>query len=203
MDFLKPKSTKPPIALRPDHITPTPTTIRVKQESTGLSRARFTVTSTPTPHSPHPTKLFDIDGGSPSPSFSQIRHFRDASGLPLFEVERKWSSMNWVLYLPGGSGSGSGRLSEPIATVRPRHAGLKDKLEVRLKNAAAGGEDTTLEVRGESIWKTKTNVLHQGEVVMAMRLESLTAVHIPGMHLAWEVEVARGVDLALIYRLRF
>ncbi|KAI9371430.1 tubby C-terminal-like domain-containing protein [Aspergillus egyptiacus] len=136
------------------------------------------------------------------------RHFRDASGLPLFEISRQNAGVTWYLHLPGESSSSSSSSSsrgkektrsEPIATVVPKYSALKDKFDVHFRNIAAdgNGEETVLEVRGQNIWKSRTNVYHHGRVVMTVRLTDMVAAYIPGKRPRWEVVVAEGMDLSL------
>ena len=90
---------KQPIAIRPEHVASSTTTIQVKQHSASWSSGNFTISSTPTAEEPLLNKLFGVDGDFAS--WSQRRHFRDASGLPLFEISRKRTGVTWYLHLPG------------------------------------------------------------------------------------------------------
>ncbi|KAJ5952482.1 uncharacterized protein N7479_010895 [Penicillium vulpinum] len=186
--------TKQPIAIRPEHVASSTTKIKVKQHSASWSSGNFTVSSTPTAEEPLLKKLFTVEGEIAS--WSQRRHFRDASGLPLFEISRKKAGVTWYLHLPGESSS-KGENSEPIATIVPKWSALKDKFDVHLRNAAANGEETILEVRGQNVWKSKTNVYHRGKLVMIVKLTDVAAVYLPGKRPSWEVVVAEGMDLSL------
>ncbi|KAL4809087.1 tubby C-terminal-like domain-containing protein [Aspergillus unguis] len=210
-------SPKHPIALRPEHIARSTTTIRIKQHSTTLSSGNFTITRVPDSSNPiqAPETLFTVD--SDYPSFSQRRHFRDASGLPLFEISRRKMGVTWYLHLPGdgqkgsvsaGSIGGQGRVSgsrpaaEPIATVVPKFHALKDKFDVYFRNAAddqglGRQEDVVLEVRGQNVWKSRTNVYYHGKVVMVVKLTDLVATYLPFKRPTWEAVVAEGVDVSL------
>lgn len=190
---------KQPIAIRPEHVASSTTTIQVKQHSASWSSGNFTISSTPTAKEPLLNKLFGVDGDFAS--WSQRHHFRDASGLPLFEISRKRTGVTWYLHLPGESSSSSSSkesASEPIATVVPKWSALKDKFDVHLQNAAANGEETILAVRGQNVWKSKTNVYHHGNLVMTVKLTDMAAVYLPGKRPAWEVVVAEGMDLSLV-----
>ena len=191
---------KQPIAIRPEHVASSTTTIQVKQHNASWSSGNFTISTTPTTEEPLLNKLFDVDGDFAS--WSQRRHFRDASGLPLFEISRKKTGVTWYLHLPGESNSNSssskGNASKPIATVVPKWSALKDKFDVHLQNAAANGEETILAVRGQNVWKSKTNVYHHGNLVMTVKLTDMAAVYLPGKRPAWEVVVAEGMDLSLV-----
>ncbi|KAJ5943203.1 hypothetical protein N7516_003371 [Penicillium verrucosum] len=186
--------TKQPIAVLPEHVASSTTTIQVKQHSVSWSSGNFTISSTPTAEEPLLKKLFSVDGEIAS--WSQRRHFRDASGLPLFDISRKKAGVTWYLHLPGESSS-KGTASEPIATVVPKWSALKDKFDVHLRNAAANGEETILEVRGQNVWKSKTNVYHRGNLVAIVKLTDIAAVYLPVKRPSWEVVVAEGMDLSL------
>ncbi|KAJ6113363.1 hypothetical protein N7523_006680 [Penicillium sp. IBT 18751x] len=168
---------KQPIAVRPEHIASSTTTIQVKQHSASWSSGNFTISSTPTVEEPLSKKLFGVDGDFAS--WSQRRHFRDASGLPLFEMFRKKTGVTWYLHIPGGSSSPE-NASEPIATVVPKLSVLKDKFDVHLQNAAANGEETILVVRGQNVFKSRRNVYHHGKLVMTVKLTDVAAVYLPG-----------------------
>lgn len=94
-------------------------------------------------------------------------------------MSRKKTRVTWYLHLPGESSSPE-NASEPIATVVPKLSVLKDKFDVHLQNAAANGEETILVVRGQNVWKSKTNVYHHGKLVMAVKLTDVAAVYLPG-----------------------
>ncbi|KAE8364899.1 tubby C-terminal-like domain-containing protein [Aspergillus caelatus] len=183
---------KQPIALRTEYITSHPTTIRVKQHSNSWSGGDFTITKCPTDESPLAEKLFTVDGDFKS--ISQRRYFQDASGLPLFEIAHKRLGVTWFVHLPGGRENTS---SPPIATIVPQWHALKDKFDVHLNNAAADGEETILEVRGQDVFKSKTHVYHKGALVTTIKLKDMVSVYIPGKRPAWELEVAEGMDMSL------
>ncbi|KAB8211125.1 tubby C-terminal-like domain-containing protein [Aspergillus parasiticus] len=183
---------KQPIALRTEYITSRPTTIRVKQHSNSWSGGDFTITKCPTDDPPLAEKLFIVDGDFKS--MSQRRRFQDASGLPLFEISHKRLGVTWFVHLPGDRESNS---SSPIATIVPQWHALKDKFDVHLHNAAADGEETVLEVRGQDIFKSKTHVYYKGALITAIKLKDLVSVYIPGKGPTWELEVAEWVDLSL------
>ncbi|KAE8306250.1 tubby C-terminal-like domain-containing protein [Aspergillus transmontanensis] len=184
-----PITLKKPIAIRPEHIASCPTTIKVKQHSKSWSGGDFTI-STCKGEAGSVTKLFSVDGDFGS--LSQRRHFRDSSGLPLFELHRKKSGVTWFVHLPGDKSD-----AEPIATIATKWSVFKDKFDVHIKNAAAGGEDTVIEVRGQDIWKVKTHVYNNGALVMIAKLTDVLSVYVPGKRPEWELTVAEGLDLSL------
>ncbi|KAL5001090.1 tubby C-terminal-like domain-containing protein [Aspergillus recurvatus] len=200
MDSLTP--CKQPIAIRPEHIAPSTTTIRVNQHSASLSRGKFTISSIPRTPAEEPTTLFAVDGNIAS--WTQRRQFRDASGLPLFEIARKKLGVTWYLHLPEGtrnSHGSSGSADEPIATFVPQYSVFKDKFDVHFRNAAPGArdEEVVLAVRGQNIWKTRSHVYLRGKLVMVAKLTGTgkVAVYVPGIRPSWEVTVAEGMDLSL------
>lgn len=133
---------KQPIAIRPEHIAPGITTLRFQSTSWiggEYAVSTFASDSQGSAMDAELTKLFVIDGNPAS--WSQHRYFRDASGLPLFELRRKPTGVTWFVEMPGGS-------SPPLATLAPRWGGLKDRCDVFVANAAAQGEEAMLEVRG-------------------------------------------------------
>ncbi|GFF46851.1 hypothetical protein IFM51744_06425 [Aspergillus udagawae] len=181
---------KLPLAYNTKYIAQDTTALRVKQHSESLSGGDFTISTYPADDSPLGTKLFSVKGDFGS--LSNKRHFSDASGLPLFTLQRKKAGVTWFVVLPGDE-----RGSEPIATIATKWSAFKDKFDVYFKNAAADGEETVLEVRGQNVWKTKTHVYYKGNLVMIAKLADVVSVYVPGKRPAWKVEVAEGMDLSL------
>lgn len=187
---------KQPIALRQEHIATKTTTLRLK--STSRVGGDYAVSAVPTDSNgssgpPEYDLLFKIDGHITS--WSQRRFFRDASGLPLFELRRKPAGVTWFVDIPGGNSN------QPLATLAPRWNMLKDKCDVYIANAAAGGEEAMLAVRGQDIWKRWTYVYaddNNDAMVMRVKLADMKAVYLPGKLISWEMEVAEGMDLSLV-----
>ncbi|KAJ9225013.1 hypothetical protein DTO027B5_2415 [Paecilomyces variotii] len=180
---------KHPIALRNEHVASKETVIRVKQHSKSWSGGDFTISEWPAEESSEGTRLFSVVGSVKS--LSQRCHVRDASGLPLFEIYRKRTGVTWFVELPGDN-----RSPEPIATFAPRWSSLKDKYDVYVKNAS-GGDEVVLEVRGQDIWKLKTHVYYNGNMVMVARRTDYLVPYIPGKRPEWKVKVAEGFDISL------
>ncbi|KAF5860689.1 hypothetical protein ETB97_001257 [Aspergillus alliaceus] len=179
---------KQPIAIRPDHIATSPTTLQVKHHTYSISQGDFTVSYSPDRTNTHATKLFSVNGHALS--WRQRRDFCDASGLPLFELHRKGAGGTWFVQLPGSISS-----SDPIITLAPRWSWTKDKVDVYFRNAM-GGEEVVLEVRGQDTWKRRTNVYRDGVLVMTIRVVDLLRVSSTRKP-EREVEIAEGMDLAL------
>lgn len=183
---------KQSIAIRPELIAQSTTTIRVRQHTAKLSRGNFTISTMQADEEPVSNTILSVE--SDFGSWSQRRLFRDALGLPLFEMSRKRAGVTWYIRLPG---------EEPIATIVPKVNFLKDKFDVHFRNAAANGEDTMLEVRGLNVWKTTTNVYHDGKLVMIVKLTDIAAVYLPIKRPSWEVVMTAGIDLSLVRRPSF
>ncbi|PLB48742.1 hypothetical protein P170DRAFT_436481 [Aspergillus steynii IBT 23096] len=164
----------------------------VKQHTKTWTGGDFTISTRSEEDSSVLETLFTVDGEVAS--FSQRRHVRDASGLPIFEIRRKRAGVTWFVHLPGDSDSED---AKPLATIAPRLHPLKDKFDVHFKNASANGEDTVLEVRGQDIWKYRTNVYHNGTLVMVAKLTDMVSVYLPIKRPKWDLEVAEGFDLSL------
>ena len=187
---------KQPITIRPEHVASCTTTLRLKSKSRiGGDYIVSTVVSDGSGSSatPDSIELFIVDGNVTS--WSQRRHFRDASGLPLFDLHRKSSGVTWFVQMPGGN--------SPLATLAPRWSALKDKCDVYVANASANGEETVLEVRGQDVWKKWTHVYANGALVMRAKMANMASVYIPGKRLEWEFEVSEGLDISLVSFLLF
>ena len=186
---------KQPLAIRPDYIATHSTSIRVNQHRTSISGGDYTISKLPNnneaTNNQEPEDLFTVTGHVKS--LSQRRHFRDASGLPLFELSRKKTGVTWFVSLPSAKSD-----DECIATIAPRMSALKDKGDVYVANAAAGGAEVRLEVRGQDVWKLRTNVYLDGKVVVTAKRTDKLVRCIPGMRPEWHVDVAEGMDLSLV-----
>lgn len=186
---------KQPIALRQEHIASSTTKLRL--QSTSRMGGEYEVFSTATPDgtgsssgTPESTSVFKIDGNVAS--WRQQRFFRDASGLPLFELHRKAAGVTWFVDVPGRNSE------QPLAILAPQFHMLKDKCDVHFQNAAAEGEETVLAVRGQDIWKRWTHVYIGDHVlVMRVRLIDMMAVYLPKRR-SWEMEIAEGMDMSLV-----
>lgn len=175
---------KQAIAIRTEHIAQAPTSLRVKKNGKSFSRGDFSITRD------DGTVLFTVDGKVMS--WTQKQAFRDASGLPLFEVYRKPMGVTWFVELPGE------RSNDPIMKLAPKVSALKDKLDLSVCNAANGGENVNLQVRGQDIWKLRTNVYLGDQVVMTAKRTDKLAAYVPGKGLEWHVDVAEGFDASLV-----
>lgn len=190
---------KQPIAIRPEYVVNHDTSFQVQQHGKGLSSGRFTIfqpneqpmkekSEKSLSDSPPSQTIMYVDGKFGS--LEAKRSFCDHSGLPLFDLYHKFAGVTWYVELPGGNDTA-------IARLAPRASTLKDKLEVSVKNAAANGEETTLHVQGQDIWKQRTNVYLGDKVVMTAKRTDKWSVYVPGKKLEWVVDIAAGMDIAL------
>ncbi|KAL2796235.1 tubby C-terminal-like domain-containing protein [Aspergillus keveii] len=184
---------KQPIAIRTEYITAHPTTIHIKQNKTpkhDSSEEDLTVwRSSSSEKSNDEQKLFSVT--SESVPFSQRRHFRNASGLPLFELWQKKAGVTWFVHLPGGNETVS---SESIAAIAPRWNPFKNKLDVYVINAAGVGDEVKLKVRGQDLSRSRTHVYCNGALVMAA---TRTSGHESVDENEWKVDLAGGMDISL------
>lgn len=193
---------KQPIAVRTEYIVDKDTTFRVQQHGKGLSCGKFTIfspdggadadevlsTKGASAEKQKPQTLMYVDGKYGS--IEEKRAFRDASGLPLFDVYHRAIGVTWYIELPGGNGT-------PFARIKPRFSMLKDVLDVHIKNAAANGEEVTLHVQGQDIWKQRTNIYLNDKVIMTAKRIDKLSVYLPGKKLEWDVDITAGMDISL------
>lgn len=171
-----------PIAIRKEHLTPSRTIINIKQRDNSWLGRNFTIRDAYAG-----STLFTVEGKSFSNS--QRREFRDASGLPLFELRRRYFTLtySWELILPGGRRFGGSSDEDKILSSRLRWSWwTRDKLDVTLRAVAAASqrrqqhetrsenpenedaketEDVTLQVRGQGPWHITTHVIVGGRKV--------------------------------------
>jgi uncharacterized protein YxjI len=197
---------KQPIGIRPELIVDKPTTFQFQQQGKGWSSGKFTAfcpdddddalhaeENEGSSKQPERQTLISVDGKYLSRDGR--RSFRDASGLPLFDIQVDKSGASWSLVLPGGDGGDKN--DTPMARIRPRSSSLKDNLEVDVHNAAANGEEVTLLVSGQDIWKQRTNVYLGDKVVMTTKRTDKLATYLPGKKVEWTVDLAAGTDISL------
>lgn len=137
---------KQPIAIRLDYIADKNTSFRVQQHGKALSSGKFTIFS-PDGHAtlkngaeaspskkPSLQPMMHVNGKYMEPTDRRV--FTDATGLPLFDVYHGKLDKTWLIELPGGR-------SLPVARIQP-HLGLKDNLDVDVKNVADNGDEVLL-----------------------------------------------------------
>lgn len=177
---------KEPIAIRTDCIAAHRTTIYVKQDRS-WSNGNFNAKTA------DGSLVLSCDGKILSNSAR--KQFTNVSGLPLFSLRSSWFSMSkaWTLELPGDG--------HVIMAVRPRWSLGRVKLDCTFTNAAlnGGGQEVTLEVRGQDSQHLVTNI-SRGENKVASVKRMYDGGKRPKFFFKpeYEIEVAEGMDTALV-----
>lgn len=174
-----------PFYILKDHIAPSPTTLRAKHNSKG----GFTFTTTPENNESSET-LFTVSSRSSLSAPRRVIHSATTS-KPILELWRNHVGDESYIGVPNSA-------AMPLATVAPRPTNLKDKCDVYAKNAAQGGDEVKLEVRGQDIWKRNTCVYFGDQVVVQVRFVNYVTSYVPFASNQWDVVVAEGFDLALV-----
>lgn len=170
---------KEPLAILPQYIPNSHTTIHVRGHQSGLSSYAFEITTaTPTQQQ---QALFRSDG-----RFTKHHVVRNAAtNAPLFEIHRKALSMlgTYAVQLDNGSGGG-----EAVRAERRWSLG-RQRVDVHIP-----GRGVTLTLKGQDFARTKVNVYlgDSDACVMSCRRERWTRGQ------AWEADVAEGFDLSLV-----
>lgn len=180
-------SLKAPIGIRPDYIATEPTTLRVLQHGKALKSGQYTI-SRETSNGELQT-LFTVDGSALS--WTQRRPFRNAEGLPMFDLYRAKAGVTFFIELPGGD-------QRPIVTFEKRFSWVKDKLDIHIANVVDGGQEVVLNLRGQDVWKLSTEVCYKGTPVVRTKVKDPLALYVPGKKVEWEVQVAAGMDVSLV-----
>ncbi|GES61026.1 hypothetical protein ATEIFO6365_0006048700 [Aspergillus terreus] len=190
-----------PLALRQESITATKTTLVVKPLGDAQAEVAYAVTDA------DDVPQYTVTGRKFGAR--ACREFRDASGLPLFEIHRRLALKNvWAITLPGSDAT-------TLATGSPRGffgAPAFGNFNVTFENAAAFGakrvEDrtVTLEVHrfgnvlasfdvvdgDRKVAEVRESIVHNQ--TLALRPSSKNHSHRPAL----DVTITRGVDTALI-----
>ena len=172
-----------PLYILEDHVAQKTVELRAKHHSKG----GFTFNRCSTSASAEVVFTADSRTGLPVPR----RLIRDAAGNVTLELWR--NAVGDESYIGHATGP-----SSPLAIVAPRATMSKDKVDVYVKNAARGSEETKLEVRGQDIWKRNTLVYHGNDIVMQMRFANYITSFVPFSGNQWDVVVAQGFDLSLV-----
>lgn len=85
-----------------------------------------------------------------------------------------------------------------MALIAPRFRPLRDKVDVIVRDPTDMSKETTLQVRGQSSYKIRTDVYLDRRLVMRVRRTDVLSAYILIRPLEWEVEVAQGLDLSLV-----
>jgi uncharacterized protein YxjI len=172
-----------PLYVLKDFVASEPTTLRAKHNGKG----GFTFSKTPE-NGPSEI-LFKVD--SRSSLKAPRRVINDASGQPVLELWRNHVGDESYIGIPNIA-------SLPLATVAPRPAKVRDRVDVFAKNAARANEETKLEVRGQDIWKRNTCVYRGDDLIMQVRFVNYITSYVPFSSNQWDVVVAEGFDLSLV-----
>lgn len=185
------------IFIRPEHVAEEPTKLIVHQRGMSFSGGDIQVWS----------KDSEADAGSddnnkPPPlyickgkaaSWKQRRTVSDSAGRPLFEIYRKSTGVTWYVHVPSHDNQAD---DKPLVTFAMERSTFKDKFDICIHGE--NGQDVQLKVRGQDIWKLRTNVYWEDKVVMTTKRQGKLGVYIPGKSLQWEVDVAPGFDTSLV-----
>lgn len=188
---------KNPIAICPEHVPANLSKLIVNQRGMSFSGGDITVWSIDS----------EADAGSrndnkPPPSYvckgkaaswTQKRTVSDSAGLALFEIYRESLGVTWFVHVPSHDTEANDRL---LATLSMERSTFKDKFDICVHGE--NGKDAQLRVRGQDIWKLRTNVYWGDKVVMTSKRQGKLDVYIPGKSLEWEVDVAPGFDTSLV-----
>lgn len=199
--MLRASVTEPPcpMGIRSEHITEFERLLYVVPKYDASSSAEYTIK-----HDSNDATLFTVTGKK----FGDrpVREFRDASGLPLFEVQRPLTWMTWRMQrlwqvrLPGDEGT-------DLVTVKTRRAGTQFALVFRnavAKDAKSEEEKlVTVEVCSNAATYWRYDVTVDGRKVVDIR-ESMERNHTTSIlqpypqRMVLEVLVADGFDLSLV-----
>ena len=129
--------------------------------------------------------LYNVDSRK---GLAPRRVFHDADGKTILEMRRYLTGNETYVSIPNSN-------ALPAAIIAPRSTILKDKVDVYVKDA---GQEVRLEVRGQDIWKRNTSVYRGDDLVMQVRFVNYATSYVPFSSNQWEVNVAEGMDLALV-----
>lgn len=189
---------KSPIAILPQYIANSPTRLHVRGHLSSFSGADFDISYRTAATGFQPRPLLRTDGKCMSIR-NRISLLDAAAGQPLCEVQRKTLSFlgTWYILLPGQN------TDAPAVRFEVRWSWAKDKIDVFVvnHNAAAEGQEgqpgkkeVTLRLKGQSVWKTRTNV-YLGDSNLCV----MTAKRARGqLRTEWDVDVSEGMDVALV-----
>lgn len=182
---------KGPIAIRPQYIAKDEaTTIHVNEDNFSMTYRDYTARKA------NGDILMTASGKTLSMNLQ--REFKDASGLPLFDLRKRQgqyakkrsSDAGWSLALPGYE-AGDGREYDDVLSATFKSFWVHPKLDVRLKNLAPPQhsfarantdsaidlpdtyhENVLLEIRSQDSQRLNTHVMCEGRKVIHIRRES-------------------------------
>ncbi|KAL4892603.1 tubby C-terminal-like domain-containing protein [Aspergillus ambiguus] len=192
-----------PLAIRQEYVTEAKTMLVVQPAGDAQAEVAYAITDA------DDVPQFTVTGRKFSDR--SCREFRDASGLPLFEIHRRIALKNvWAITLPGSDGEAG-----TIASGSPRGffgAPAFGNFNVTFENAAAldakGVEDrtVTLEIqrhgnvlasfdvvdRDRKVAEVRESIVHNQK--LALRPSSKNHSHRPAL----DIVITRGVDTSLV-----
>lgn len=191
---------KSPVAILPQYIAQSPTRLHVRGHLSSFSGADFDISYRNAATGFQSQQLMKSDGKVMS-ARNRISLF-DAAGQPLFEIQRKTLSFlgTWYILLPGQT------TDAPAVRFEVRWSWAKDKIDVFVVNTAAEGEaeaegegqpgkkEVTLRLKGQSMWKTRTNLYLGDSEACVMTAKRARRQLRP----EWDVDVSEGMDVALV-----
>lgn len=186
-----------PIFILREHVAANPSRLIVKQRGMSFSGGDIDVWSKDSEadaesHNENEPPPSYICKGTAA-SWTQRRNVSDSAGLPLFEICRKSFGVTWFVRVPGHDTRAGDR---PLVTLAMAGSMLKDKFDVCVHGG--NGNGLQLKVRGQDIWKLRTNVYWGDKVVMTAKRKGTVDIYIPGKSLRWNVDVAPGFDTSLV-----
>ncbi|KAI5289810.1 hypothetical protein KEM52_000654, partial [Ascosphaera acerosa] len=137
-----------------------------------------------------------LSGQSPCMTWKRRRTWCDAqSGAPLFRVYEKTISKQWDIELL----STDGEPIQVLTSIVPRSysACWYDRYEMTITGGRDMRERSTIQVEGHKLNKNRLTVHCDGETIMVIRRTDSWAYLLLCKRLAWEVELAAGVDASL------
>lgn len=177
-----------PLYILPDHLASTPTTLRAKHNTRG--GFAFSKFPSETEETIPPEPLFTVSSRSTLRAPRRLIHNASTDQL-LLELWRNHVGNESYIGVPNSA-------ALPLATLAPRPTKVRDRVDVYVKNAALGGEEVKLEVRGQDVWKRNTCVYWGNEVVAQVRFVNYVTSYVPFSSNQWDVVVAEGFDLSLV-----
>jgi hypothetical protein len=191
-----------PIAIRPEFAMQTETLVKVeeRQNTFGVSDFVAFVVDEQVP-------LFTVHGRRVP--FSKTREIRDSSGLPLFEMHARSSTLKgaWYLQLPGrsrehildidlhGTLGAKNNLDINLGNEKPVHTLQAPENDCKMKP-----EPTTLTVKSQDHGRLAYEVYHSGARIASIRrlIGNNAAATRSGQATVWETKVSANVDLSIV-----
>lgn len=178
-----------PIGICPEHISNTPTTIRLKQHSSTLSSGGYTITD-----ATGSSTLFTSD--KKHSCWDSRRSLYDTFGIRLFDLD--FDRRFWMIKKPDQE-------DDPVATMFRREQPGGDFVGIRFIDAPTGN-DVTLSVRAKFTAKKDDQcatskdvcVYYEDKLIIQTKMVNRYMSRVPFKENEWDVHVAEGVDMSLV-----